>query len=456
MSKFSRQLRFSLLFLRTFITKYYLYIFLGLILGFVLFTISVNLRFFWVKKYPAEKIGYVGNYTENTLPPEIEKKISVGLFKLTSDDTPKPVLVDDYKIKNKGKTYWFRLKKNIYWQDGTKFSAKTIYYNFKDVEKKVISDYEVEFTLKEPYGPFLELLSRPLFKNKWLVGLGDYKVVEINKSGKFINELAIEKYKNKSKKEESDIFPDRIKYRFYPQEDALVNGFKLGEVNEARGLTAIYDLDLWPNKKIKKTVNYGSWVGIFFNFRSSILSEKNIRQALFYAIEGFKIEEPKVYSPIGINSWAYTKNIKNYSYSPADAKRLFSKIDEKGRSKIKITLIGVKPYDKYLEQIASSWEKLGIKVKVHRSSVIPQNFDALITAFKVPTDPDQYYFWHSTQRGNFINLNSPKIDKVLEDGRLEYRQKKRKELYADFQKYFLEEAPAALLYYPVSYIIARE
>lgn len=452
MEQFKRKLRFFLLFSQSFLKRYYWYILLGLCLGGIIFQASFKMPVF-VKKNLSGKIGYVGNFTESTLPSEIEKKISRGFFYLDSKYALKKDLVEDYKIKDKGKTYWFKLKKGIFWQDGTKFKAKDVYYNFKDVEKKVLGDYELEYRLKEPYGPFLELLTRPLFKTKRLIGLGKYKMVGIEKSGNFINELSIERVEGKKLKETGF---ERIRYRFYPSEEALVSGFKLGEVDEARGLTSKYDLEHWPNLEIEKEVNYDYWVGVFFNFRSSMMAEKSIRQALFYGIESFKIEEPKVYSPIGINSWAYTKNVKNYSYSPADSERLLEKLDEGARRKIKIDLVAVRPYDKYLEDIALSWERLGLKVKAYRSSVIPQRFDCLVTAFKIPKDPDQYYFWQSDQKGNFINFNSAKIDKALEEGRLEYKVEKRKGIYHDFQKYFMEELPAAPLYYPVSYNIIRK
>jgi len=447
------QISFGFLFLRSFVKRYYLYVLLGLFLGFSVFWVWVNFNSVFFKQTPSEKVGYVGNFTENTLPTEIETKISYGLFELDKNKVPKKALVEEYKIKDGGKTYWFKIKEGLKWQDGTDFKTEDIRYDFKDVEKKVINDYELEYRLKEPYGPFLTLLASPLFKNKRLVGLGKYEVVEINKSGSFINELIIQRY-NIEKGRKGKVI-DRIEYRFYPQEDTMVTGFKLGEINEARGLTNVYGLDSWPNIEVEENVDFNSWVGIFFNQRRSILAEKDFRQALFYAIESFKFSEPKVYSPISSENWAYTKNIKSYSYSPADSQRLLEKLDEGKIGKEKITLIAVKPYDKYLEDVAQSWEKMGINVKTYRSSVIPGNFDALITAFKVPDDPDQYYFWHSTSRGNFINFNSPRIDKILEDGRLEYRTKQRKEIYSDFQKYFMEEAPVSLLYYPVSFTLKR-
>ncbi|HLD24400.1 MAG TPA: hypothetical protein VJB96_00640, partial [Patescibacteria group bacterium] len=74
----------------------------------------------------------------------------------------------------------------------------------------------------------------------------------------------------------------------------------------------------------------------------------------------------------------------------------------------------------------------------------------------VPSDPDQYPFWHSTQsQTNVTGYSNVKIDKLLEDGRSELDQEKRKLIYADFQRRLVEDAPAIFLYYAKLYSIKR-
>ena len=49
---------------------------------------------------------------------------------------------------------------------------------------------------------------------------------------------------------------------------------------------------------------------------------------------------------------------------------------------------------------------------------------------KVPIDPDQYYFWHSTQtQSNIGNYNNVKVDKLLEDGRSTVDIEEREKIY---------------------------
>ncbi len=87
----------------------------------------------------------------------------------------------------------------------------------------------------------------------------------------------------------------------------------------------------------------------------------------------------------------------------------------------------------------------------------PGSFDLLLAYWKVPSDPDQYYYWHSTQtQGNITGYKSEKIDKLLEDGRDTISVEDRKKIYATFQKVIVDEVPAYFLYYPYIYTVKRK
>jgi peptide/nickel transport system substrate-binding protein len=66
--------------------------------------------------------------------------------------------------------------------------------------------------------------------------------------------------------------------------------------------------------------------------------------------------------------------------------------------------------------------------------------------------------WHSSQiQINNISKNkNVRIDKLLEDGRKTNDLEERKKIYADFQKYLLEDPPAAFLYFPYEFTVARK
>jgi peptide/nickel transport system substrate-binding protein len=73
-----------------------------------------------------------------------------------------------------------------------------------------------------------------------------------------------------------------------------------------------------------------------------------------------------------------------------------------------------------------------------------------------PDDPDQYSIWHSTQEAtNITHYENPRIDKLLEDGRSEIDLASRRRIYLDFQRFLVEDSPAAFLYYPATYTVSR-
>ena len=87
---------------------------------------------------------------------------------------------------------------------------------------------------------------------------------------------------------------------------------------------------------------------------------------------------------------------------------------------------------------------------------IPDDYDALLLTQTIPKDPDQYWFWHSSQEQNNIShLNNPRIDQLLEEGRTTFEQEKRREFYIDFQRFLLEESPAIFINHPTYYYIYR-
>ena len=90
-------------------------------------------------------------------------------------------------------------------------------------------------------------------------------------------------------------------------------------------------------------------------------------------------------------------------------------------------------------------------------SGVPDQYQAILVTQEIPSDPDQYTLWHSTQtQTNLSHYANPKIDKLLEDGRKESDPEKRKKIYFDFQRYLVEDAPAVFLFHPTTYTIIRK
>lgn len=422
----------------------------SLILGFVA-GLGLSILFWRIYPYairylvkPTERIGLVGVYNPSTLPLLVQQLISEGLTGLGEDGMPTPALASQWEATNSGKTFIFTLRDNAYWHDGKRVSAHDINYNIRGVTFIPSGENTLTAYLQYPYSALPALLSKPVFKSG-LGGLGRYAVGKIQLTGGTVKSLILVPAKND--KESAKHFT------FYQTEAQAATAFKLGEIDELIDLSTTSALLSWGNATVSESTNYHRIITIFFNMKNQRFQDKNVRQGLAFALPYLPYE--KAGSPIGNNSWAYAKNYKNFSFNPTETKRLF-KNTEFASPSAHIRLSTFPAYLDIAQSISSSWEQLGIATNIQVENSVPQDFDVLLSAQDIPPDPDQYPFWHSTQTTtNVTGYSNVKIDKLLEDGRSELDQNKRKVLYADFQRRLVEDAPAIFLYYPKLYSIKR-
>lgn len=395
--------------------------------------------------HPTERIGVVGEFSPSTLPAFILKHVSGGLTTLSENGSPKPALADAWEATNSGKTFIFTINTNHTWHNGKTVTAHDINYNIKGVTLIPSGDDTLTVYLQYPYSPFPTLVSKPIFL-PGLMGFGDYAVNGIKLQGDSVQELTLYP-KNLAGKTPKT-------YTFYQTEARAILAFKMGEVDELVELSSADELSEWNNADIIKTTKYDRIVTLFFNTQDPKLADKRIRQGLAYGIPDLEYE--RAYSPIPKNSWAFSDRIEQYIYEPELSQKLVGQT-EIATTSAHLTLSTFSQYLDIAQIIARSWTELGITTDVRVENNVPSDFQVLLSAQDVPPDPDQYLFWHSSQDlTNVSNYANVRIDKLLEDGRQELDQGKRREIYVDFQRYLVDDAPAVFLYYPTVYSVKRK
>ncbi len=390
-------------------------------------------------------IGVTGRYTAGTLPDYILEMIGDGLTKIDSAGNVDPNLAASWETPDKGKTWIFKLKKGINWQDGKLVSAESISYQFSDVDGSNPDDYTLVFKLQNPYSAFPTVVSRPVFK-KGLLGTGQWKVKKLSLFGSYIDQITLENSKG-----------ERIVYKFYPTEERTKLAFQLGEVSRIEGILNSNPFNSWPKVKIGRNIESGEYVGIFLNTSDKLLSEKNLRQALSYAINKDALPGKRAISPISETSWAYNPQVKPYNYDAEKAREMIGNLPDDELSNLSINLTTSPVLLDTAEKIAKDWEAVGVKTNIQVTPGVPGDYQAFLVIFDIPTDPDQYSIWHSTQSGSsIVKYQNPRIDKLLEDGRTQLNSEDRKKTYLDFQRFLIEDSPAIFLYYPETYTISRK
>lgn len=390
-------------------------------------------------------IGIVGTYTMENMPEEILSKVSSGLTSIDKNGTPQPDIASSWEIADSGKKYIFHIKNGITFSDGSKLNSNSIKYSFLDVKEERPDKNTIVFILKDSYAPFLTTVSRPVFKKNF-VGTGEYKVKGVNLNGNFIQSIDIVSRKNNY---------EVISYQMYPTEDALKTAYALGEVTTATDLSTLDFQKLtfseFKNTNVEKNIDEEHLVAVFYNNKDKVLSDKKVRQALTDSLPDKFNEGVRNYGPLAPDSWVGNEYSLTSQRDIEHAKTLLE--DYKN---LKIELKTLPKYKTTADELALIWSSIGVRIDVKVVQGIPSTYQAFLSDFRLPKDPDQYTLWHSDQQNNITNYKNLRIDKLLEDGRKTIEFGNRQKIYSDFQKYLLDDAPASFLFFPYRYDLTRK
>lgn len=418
-------------------------------------------------------IGIIGKYSLDNLPLEISSFISSGLTKLDEEGNVSPNIAERINVEDDGQSYRFIIRKGLKWQDGSTLKPEDVYYQLQDTEV-ISTKNDIVFKLPAPFAPFPSVVSKPLFKKTTqsyrifltrenLVGIGDYLISDYKLKNNHLTEITL------------DSVTQRRVYRFYFSEGEMVLAFKRGEIDIIEDLSNPYGMESWKNITLEKVMRKDRYLGLFFD-NNNPLFPKNIRQALSYSISK-PTDKTRALGPINPESWAYLEGGKSYKY---DLERAIERIlDNPPIKVVEFTLTTTSEFQSEAEKIKSEWEEFfnkakeecnsnseiedknvcdNLNAKIHlKITNFPDlnNYEAILIGQEIPSDPDQYSLWHSNQSTNFTHYKNTRIDALLERGRTTIDQTERREIYQEFQQFFLEDAPAIFIRHLNSYKISR-
>lgn len=245
---------------------------------------------------------------------DLTELIFSGLLKYNSEGDIVPDLAKEYKILEDGKVYEFYLRENIFWHDSTPFTADDVIFTIDTiqnsevksplrpiwlgVEAKKISDFHVQFRLKNKSSIFLEngtlkIIAKHIWEkllpknfllsesNSTPIGTGPYKFDGSikNLNGTIISLDLIQNNLYYSKKP----YLSKISFRFFESkrteeaEEQLVASYQKGEIDGF----ALNSLKNIPAKGKVYSFLLPRYFTVFFNpEKSKALSEKEVRIAL--------------------------------------------------------------------------------------------------------------------------------------------------------------------------------
>lgn len=440
---------------------------------------------------------------------QIEALLYNGLITYDPKLQPIPDLAESWKVSKDGYSWTFHLKKGVRFHDGVEVTAQDVVFSYQiprqkgysgprgsDFEKiksiEAMDRYTVNFTLKEPYAPFLstctyailpahllrdvpmEKLAEHPFNTKQPVGTGPFRFAKWE-DGQYIELTAHADYfKGKPKIQ-------HLYFRIVPDQNAQLIHLQSGGMD----WMSIPATDLAIGKLFEKQGKIRlhsspslSYTYIGYNLKLPLFQDLRVRQALTYALDRQSMVDivlegqGQVAHTHGSSlSWAYSDDIPELEFNPLKAKELLAEagwkdtdgdgiLDRNGKkfSFILLTNQGNKMREMVSQIVQDQWAAIGIEVKprlmewsafIH-DHVETKNFEAVLLGWSLGVDPDPTAIWHSKEmeKGlNFGSYNNPEVDRLLEENTREMDQDKRKQLLVQFQKKVAEDQPFTFLYY---------
>ena len=442
---------------------------------------------------------------------DLVKLIYSGLFKYNEDGKLVPDLAKSYEVSPDELNYTVFLKENLQWHDNKPLTVDDIIFtiqtaqntdygslqriNWQGVELEKADEQTIIFKLKNKYAQFLNNLTLPIIPthlwenirpinfalselNLKPIGSGPYKFNRLQKDSS--GRIRLYELEANNNFYGQGPFIDKIQFKFYESEDALIDAFNKSEFDN---LSFVSSKNL--NKiKFKQRLEIENskmprYFGVFFNQnQSKTLSDKNIRLALTYATNkntliqnvldsnGVAIDSPML--EVVFNS---NQEVKKYEHNKELAKETLSKAgwgktDENGilmnkeeKLTIKLTTSTWPELAEVAKQIQGQWKEVGIDIQIEmlptpelQQVIKERNYQMLLFGEILNLDPDPFSLWHSSQKRdpglNLALYDNKSADTLLEDARKTIDPTERMKKYEEFQNLVIEDVPAIFLYSP--------
>lgn len=395
-------------------------------------------------------------------------------------------------------SYVIKLKENIKWHDLVEFEAKDVQFTMDKIKNEVtdsiyawslekvlsvevIDKYTIRINLSEEV-PFFEYnLTFPIMANHYYinenfktsgknnnpVGTGQYKVVE-----NVDNSLKLKKSDEWWKKESKDAKLEVITVNKYANIGEVYNAFKIGNI------------DLLTTKSIDTDINIGtigfqnkSYRGrkldfIAINTTNSILKNKEVRQAIQYAIDKQNIVSSVYKGKYDISNFVldygnylYNQEKIHYEYNQEKAKQIlvdngweykskqWQKVQEHKTKRISLNLI-VKESDvarvNVAEIITGQLQNIGFKINLVKASdnqysnyLKNKNYDLILTGVYLPYSPDLTTYFG---KNNLALFQNEELTSLMNEINNISKEETLREKYTRIQEIYQEEIPYVFLY----------
>lgn len=386
-------------------------------------------------------------------------------------------------------TYTLKLKENLKWHDGEAITADDLIYTYdvvldekqqtkghsdlmnndKPIAYKKLDDLTVEFKLEKPDATFIQGLAgivpvpKHIFegeadlakseKNKNPIGSGSFKFKE-HKTGELYQVERFDDYHGDVAK------LDGIAFKVIPDANAQNLALENGEISASYVKSQNVDKFKDNDKFGLYTFSEGMVDTIFFKVSNPKMQDKNLRQAISYAIDKNKLiqgayngEEyaTPAYSPFSLETQFVTDDVEKYDFNLEKAKELVKDVKKEDLNLRLMYTSGSPATEKEALLIQEMLKEIGVNLELlpmERATFIEklldpknQDFEMAINGYVMGDNPDSYgYLFKTGSAENFSGYANEEIDKLFAEGKTEMDEAKRSEIYKKIQQILVDDA----------------
>ena len=439
---------------------------------------------------------------------EVSSQLFVSPLRYDKDLQLEPYAASAYEVLEEGKLLRFTLRPGILWEDGVELTADDVEFTYRiTIDPATASPYAEDFmairsfaktgrySFEVRYASYYaralaswtaDILPRHILEGQNLrtssfarrpTGAGPFRLSGWEAGSKITLSASPSYFQGRP-------YLDEAVYRVIPDLATMFLEAKAGKV-DMMGLTPQQYLrqtggPVWDREWRKYRYLSSSYTYLGFNLKHPFFADVRVRKAISHAIDRQSIIKGALlgqgiaaFGPYKPGTWAYHPGLSPYPYDPERARQLLAEagfragkdtgVLEKDGHEFRFTILTNQGNDQRIKAatiIQSQLRAVGILARIRtvewaafiKEFVNKGRFDAVILAWTIPLEPDEYAVWHSDNARpgglNFVGYRNAEVDDLLTRARGIPDQEERKALYARFQEILQEEQPYSFLFVP--------
>ena len=355
---------------------------------------------------------------------------------------------------------------------------------------RALDRYTLEFTLEEPFAPFLSVMAHNAFvvvpredAEKWganfgfhPVGTGPF-VFEEWRQDQYLSMVKNPVYWRKDEAGRQLPYLDGLRLSVIPDSTVAWEEFKAGNLDMMKDVPdhLVLEARRLFDKGMLEAPTPATYFYGFNNLRGPFAGNRVLRQAFNYAVDREAINElvlEGLFFPAkGVlppSMPGYNPNLRGYSYDPAKAGALLEEAGYARGFECTLQVNQDKRHQAVAEAVQAQLAMVGVKMNirvvdwgVHLDTLDRGEAEFFRLGLAVDyLDPDSFLYanLHSSnfgERGNQAFYKNDDVDRRLAEARVETDQEARMTLYREAEQQIVEDAPWLFLFHYSNNIAAH-